>query len=169
MSVGGGRLVKGVDLKRWCHRSVFGWSTLDLGNGEFWTLPAYGDYLEQLTPGTREQTAELGPPGFEEVVAAITPITGDDADTSAYWGVTFSTGDADATAAKAVELGGSVVANPVDAPYSRLTEIRDPQGATFSATACCSCWSWGSHSSQRGRYQFQSPRSSPGSRRSRTT
>ncbi len=50
------------------------------------------------------------------------------------WGVTFSTDDADATAAKAVELGGTVVSPPVDAPCSRLTVIRDPQGAMFSAT-----------------------------------
>jgi uncharacterized protein len=112
--------------------AVFGWATLDLGNGEFWTLRAYGDYLEQLTPGTRARTAELGAAGFEDVVAAIAPI---DADTPPQWGVTFSTEDADATAAKAVELGGAVLVAPVDAPYSRLTVLRDPQGATFSATA----------------------------------
>jgi predicted enzyme related to lactoylglutathione lyase len=81
--------------------AVFGWTTLDLGSAEFWTLRAYGDYLEQLTPGTRERTAELGAPGFEDVVAAITPIAGDDADTPAHWSVTFATDDADATAAKA--------------------------------------------------------------------
>ena len=112
--------------------ALFGWTTLDLGNGEFWTLRAYGDYLELLTPGTRKGTADLGAAGFEDVVAAIAPIAGD---TSPQWGVTFSTEDADATAAKAVELGGGVVVEPVDAPYSRLTVLRDPQGATFSATA----------------------------------
>jgi hypothetical protein len=51
--------------------ALFGWTTLDLGSGEFWTLSAYGDHLEQLTPGTRERTAELGAAGFEDVVAAI--------------------------------------------------------------------------------------------------
>ncbi len=114
--------------------ALFGWTTLDLGNGEFWTLRAYGDYLEQLTPGTRARTAELGAAGFEDVVAAITPIAADDLDTLA-WSITFSTDDADATAAKATELGGTVLLAPIDAPYSRLTVIRDPQGATFSATA----------------------------------
>ncbi len=104
------------------------------GSGEFWTLSAYGDYLEALTPGTRERAAELGAAGFEDVVAAITPIAGDDADI-AQWGVTFSTEDADAMAAKATELGGTVLVGPVDAPYSRLTVLRDPQGATFSVTA----------------------------------
>jgi predicted enzyme related to lactoylglutathione lyase len=115
--------------------AVFGWTTLDLGSGEFWTLRAYGDYLEQLTPGTRDRSAEFGAAGFEDVVAAITPLAGDDASRPAHWGVTFSTADADATAAKATELGGTVLLAPVDAPYSRLTVLRDPQGATFSVTA----------------------------------
>jgi predicted enzyme related to lactoylglutathione lyase len=115
--------------------AVFGWTTLDLGSGEFWTLRAYGNYLEELTPGVRERTAELGAAGFEDVVAAITTIASDDAHTLAHWGVTFSTDDADATAAKAADLGGTVLVAPLDAPYSRLTVLRDPQGATFSATA----------------------------------
>ena len=123
-----------VAAKRF-YGAVFGWTTLDLGAGEFWVLPGYGDYLETLTPGVRERTAELGAAGFEDVVAAIAPIAGDDPDSSAHWGVTFSTGDADATAAKAAELGGTVVAPPIDAPYSRMTVLEDPQGARFSATA----------------------------------
>ena len=118
-----------VAAKRF-YGAVFGWTTLDLGNDEFWTMRAYGDYLEQLNPGTRARTAELGAAGFEDVVAAIAPT-----DSPAHWSVTFSTEDADATAAKAVELGGAVVVEPVDAPYSRLTVLRDPQGATFTATA----------------------------------
>jgi uncharacterized protein len=69
------------------------------------------------------------------VLAAIAPIAAADADTPAHWGVTFSTDDADATATKAAELGGTVILTPIDAPYSRLTVGRDPQGATFSATA----------------------------------
>lgn len=115
--------------------AVFGWTTLDLGTGEFWTLRAYGDHLETLTPGVRERTAELGAPGFEDVVAAIGVIPGEDRDTRAHWSVTFSTADADATAAKAVELGGAVLAPPADAPYSRVTVLRDPAGAAFGATA----------------------------------
>ena len=114
------------------YSAVFGWTTLDLGSGEFWALGAYGDYLEELTPGTRERTAQLGAAGFEDVLAAITPIVGDDADTHAHWSVTFSTDDADATAAKAAELGGTVLVAPVDAPYSRSTVLRDPQGAMLS-------------------------------------
>ncbi len=114
--------------------AVFGWTALDLGTGEYWTLTTYGDYLEALTPGVRERAAAFGAPGFADVLAAITVIADDNPADPVQWGVTFSTDDTDATAARAVELGGTVVSPPVDAPYSRLTVIRDPQGAMFSAT-----------------------------------
>jgi len=49
-----------------------------------------------------------------------------------HWHVYFGTDDADATAAKAAELGGSVVAPPFDTPVGRMAVLRDPQGAMFS-------------------------------------
>jgi uncharacterized protein len=114
--------------------ALFGWGRFDLPGGQAWTLPGYGDYLEQLTPGIRKMTAEFGVAGFEDVVAAINAIGGDDTDTPAHWSVTFGTDDADATAQKATELGGEVVAPPFDAPFVRMTVLRDPQGATFIAS-----------------------------------
>jgi predicted enzyme related to lactoylglutathione lyase len=114
--------------------AVFGWTTMDVGAGEMWTLVGYGDYLEELTPGLRKMTAEFGVPGFEDVVAAINPITGDQSGQSPRWTVTFAVEDADATAAKAKELGGTVLAEPFDAPWARMTVVRDPQGATFIAS-----------------------------------
>ena len=84
-----------------------------------WTLPGYGDHLEELNPGLREQMAQMGAPdGFIDVVAALNPIADDDSDTPAHWSVTFGVDDADATAAKARELGGEVVAGPFDAPWA---------------------------------------------------
>src|SRR5207249_4983039 len=76
--------------------SVFGWKTLALGGGaEMWTLPGYGDHLEEITPGIRKLVAEVGgPPGFEDVVAAINPIPDEQPDTPAHWSVTFATDDA---------------------------------------------------------------------------
>jgi uncharacterized protein len=74
-----------------------------------------------------------GPEGFIDVVAALSPIAGDAA-TPAHWSVTFAVDDADATAAKARELGGEVVAGPIDAPWTRMAVIKDPQGATFIAS-----------------------------------
>jgi hypothetical protein len=114
--------------------AVFGWRTFDLPAGKAWTLPGYGDYLEQLAPGLRARTAEFGVPGFEDVVATINPIPAGETDARPHWGVTFSIDDADATATKASELGGEVVVAPFDAPFVRMTVLRDPQGASFIAS-----------------------------------
>jgi predicted enzyme related to lactoylglutathione lyase len=112
--------------------AVFGWKTLELPSGAMWTLPGYGDHLEERTPGLREQIAQMGgPEGFIDVVAALTPIADDDTDTPPHWSVTFGVDDVDAAVAKASELGGTVVAGPFDAPWSRLAVVKDPQGATF--------------------------------------
>jgi predicted enzyme related to lactoylglutathione lyase len=116
--------------------SVFGWGTLDLGGGDdMWTLSAYGDHLEELTPGIRKNMAEMGAPeGFADVVAAIQRIPDDQPDTPAHWSVTFAVDDADAAAASAEELGGKVLVPPLDAPWVRLTVLADPAGATFVAS-----------------------------------
>ena len=49
-----------------------------------------------------------------------------------HWHVYFAVDDADATAAKAGELGGSVVVPPFDTPVGRIAVLADPQGAVFS-------------------------------------
>jgi uncharacterized protein len=120
-----------VDGAKAFYGAVFGWTTLSLGGGvEMWTLPGYGDHLELSTPGLRQMVADVGgPTGFEDVVASINPIRDDD--TPAHWSVTFGIDDPDAAAAKAAELGGKVVVPPFDAPWSRLTILADPAGATF--------------------------------------
>src|SRR5262245_60449072 len=65
--------------------AVFGWKTLDIPSGTTWTLPAYGDHLEELTPGTRAGMAQMGAPeGFIDVVAALEPIPAGDSATPAH-------------------------------------------------------------------------------------
>jgi predicted enzyme related to lactoylglutathione lyase len=116
--------------------SVFGWQPLGLGGGaEMWRLPGYGAFLERSDPGLRERMATSGAPqGFEDVVATLNPIDEHQSDTPAHWSVTFAVDDADATAARATELGGRVLVAPFDAPWVRMTVIADPQGATFIAS-----------------------------------
>jgi uncharacterized protein len=115
--------------------AVFGWETLALPSGEMWTLPGYGDHLEERNPGLREQMSQMAAPdGFIDVVATLNPIPDDDSQTPAHWNVTFAVDDADAAATEARALGGEVVAGPVDAPWTRLAVIKDPQGATFIAS-----------------------------------
>ena len=120
-----------VDGARAFYGAVFGWDLLNIGGQMYtWALPAYGDFLEERTPGMRENMANMGAPTrFEEVVASLTPTDG-----AASWGVTFGANDADAVATRAAELGGTVVVAPFDAPWSRMTVITDPQGATFTAS-----------------------------------
>ena len=115
--------------------AVFGWTTLALPAGVMWTLPGYGDHLEENSPGLREQMAQMAAPdGFIDVVASLDPIASDDSETPPHWSVTLAVDDADATAAQARELGAEIVTGPLDAPWTRMAVIRDPQGATFIAS-----------------------------------
>ncbi|MGH2951456.1 MAG: VOC family protein [Solirubrobacterales bacterium] len=125
-----------VEAAKSFYDSVFGWQVLSLGGGAaMWTLPGYGDHLESFHPDIRKQVADAGgPPGFEDVVASINPIPDDQPDTPPHWSVTFAVDDADAVATKAADLGGEVVVPPMDAPWVRMTVIKDPRGATLTAS-----------------------------------
>jgi predicted enzyme related to lactoylglutathione lyase len=124
--------VRDLDRAKAFYGAVFGWEPIEVGDGYAWALPAYGDFLEQRRPGTREGMISMGaPPRFVEVVASLVPITDDQ---PAHWSITFAVDDADAIAARAAELGGRVVAGPFDAPWVRMAVITDPQGATFTAS-----------------------------------
>lgn len=119
------------------YASVFGWefSEVDMGamKGTMVRLPGYADFLERFYPGTRQRHIDFGaPPGFTECVAWFLPLSEGEAQ---LWSVTFSVADADAVAARARELGGSVVTEPFDLPMVRSTVIRDPAGAVLTASA----------------------------------
>jgi uncharacterized protein len=122
------------------YAKVFGWEANRMGDdgaGEVWRLPGYGDSLERLDPGMRARMAEVGAPeGFDDAVAWLTPMTDDQFDpgTTPHWHVTFAVDDADGTARRAEELGGKVLVAPLDAPWVRMTELSDPQGAVFTAS-----------------------------------
>lgn len=103
--------------------AVFGWrpDTVDLGDGEYtlWRIPGY-DAVE-------------GPRPFRDVVAGMMPMSGRfAAEVPPHWGIQFAVHDADAAVEKAARLGGSVISEPVDAPFSRTAVLADPQGAVFT-------------------------------------
>lgn len=54
------------------------------------------------------------------------------AEAPAHWRTYFAVEDADATVARVVELGGSVVRPPQDMPYGRHADVADAQGAYFA-------------------------------------
>jgi predicted enzyme related to lactoylglutathione lyase len=121
------------------YRTVFGWEVESFGVGEggFTMLrrPGYGDFLAQSDPEIRErQEADGAPAGYADAVAFVMELTDEQPDVPAHWSVTFATDDADATAARAEALGGTVVVPPFDAEPVRMTVLTDPQGAQFTAT-----------------------------------
>jgi uncharacterized protein len=98
--------------------ALLGWTTEAFGPTLLWRLPRYvGGVPEQ--PVSREVVAVMARAGDGE---------------AAHWRVDFWIADADAAAARATELGGSVVAGPEDAGPFREAVLADPAGATFSVS-----------------------------------
>ena len=101
--------------------AVFGWGAepfaLGDSEGTLWRLRGYvGGEPAQPVP--------------RDVVAVMAPAFG----RPAAWAVNFWVDDADATTARARQLGGTVVAGPFDTPISRDAVIADPAGAVFSVS-----------------------------------
>jgi uncharacterized protein len=123
------------------YRAVLGWEATTMVTGDggvtMWRRPGYGDFLAERDPAIRERQAAGGAPeGFEDCVAWLVPMASGQfpEDTPAHWSTTFSVDDADVIAERAEKLGGTVLAPPFDAPWVRMTVIRDPQGAVFTAS-----------------------------------
>jgi uncharacterized protein len=105
------------------YESVFGWQNEpfpDAGPGvSLFRLPGYvGGEEQQPVP--------------RDVVAAMAAVPEPGA--PAGWSVDFWIADAEAAAAAAPELGGSVIVAPHDAPPFRRTVLAAPDGATFSVS-----------------------------------
>jgi predicted enzyme related to lactoylglutathione lyase len=56
-------------------------------------------------------------------------------DVAPHWEVYFAVGDADATVARAEELGGRVRLGPIDTPFGPMAQLVDPVGASFAIIA----------------------------------
>ena len=115
--------------------AVFGWEfdAMEIGGDRSVTVvvPEYGDYLESIDPGVRARHAAGGaPPRFTDTVAWFEPMD----QGGPRWHLTFTVADADEAATRARELGGEVLVEPFDIPWQRITVIRDPHGATFTAS-----------------------------------
>jgi predicted enzyme related to lactoylglutathione lyase len=108
-------LTRDVEGSKAFYGSVFGWTGNALKMGEM-------EYTEWQLGG-----ASIG--GMMEM---------DDnfpAEVPPHWMIYFAVADADATAAKVTELGGSVHQPPMDIPQGRFALLADPQGAMFSIIA----------------------------------
>jgi predicted enzyme related to lactoylglutathione lyase len=119
--------------------SVFGWNVDDLvfdGSGfTIFTVTGYGDFLAERKPELAEWRAhDERAARYADAVAMIRDLDADHAATPAHWAVTFSTDDPDGTAARAEQLGGTVIVPPFDAPPVRAAVLADPQGAVFTVS-----------------------------------
>ena len=97
--------------------------------------PGYGDFLAERDPEIRErQEADDAPTGFADAVAPLAhPITTDGPTTDAHWGATFVVADANASFARAQQLGASVVVPPLlDTDYTRMGVVRQTRRAPNS-------------------------------------
>jgi predicted enzyme related to lactoylglutathione lyase len=96
------------------YRSVFHWETNTVGDSDEFR------YTTMQNPGGEGELA-----GIMDARAWLPEGTPD------YWSIYWEVDDADATVAKAKDLGGSIVADPEDTPYGRLATVADPAGAQF--------------------------------------
>lgn len=93
------------------YRTVFGWSPQVLDTPEF----QYATYADMANPRAGIMDAS----GFLPESA------------QPHWSVYIAVADVDATLARAIDLGGSVVAAAEDTPYGRLAAVADPTGGVF--------------------------------------
>jgi predicted enzyme related to lactoylglutathione lyase len=49
-----------------------------------------------------------------------------------FWLVYFATDDIEATAGRVSELGGNILAPPMDIGIAKIAVVQDPQGAVFA-------------------------------------
>jgi len=103
-----------LDAARAFYTAVFGydWEDVDTGGG-----PRYATFLV----------------GGRMIGGALQMNEQFPADTPSHWTVYFVVEDTDATASTAQRLGGGVNSPPMDSPYGRFTNLRDPQGGAFTA------------------------------------
>ena len=120
------------------YSAVFGWELdqLDMGAGQkagMWRRPGYGEHLAQRDPEIRErQESQDAPGGFADAVALAWPLQVGGEPAEPHWGVTIAVADADASFARARELGATVVVPLYDTQYTRMGVIADPQGARLT-------------------------------------
>ncbi len=114
------------------YTDLFGWEVANLGFATLIRLPGYGDHLEAtVDPDIRaRQRGGIAPVGFEDAVAWLGPL---EPGASPHWHVTFAVADRDAVANTAARLGGAILSID-DTQWTRTALIRDPQGATFTAS-----------------------------------
>jgi predicted enzyme related to lactoylglutathione lyase len=107
--------------------TLFGWRSEPIAPGAPVTLLRLAGHVG----------GEPGQPFPRDVVAVMTSTEQGPAAPAVppHWNVNLRVGDADAVAAHAAQLGGSVLVAPMDAMGLRNAVLLDPQGAAFSISS----------------------------------
>ncbi|MEV4462493.1 VOC family protein [Micromonospora echinofusca] len=129
------------------------WQPMAMPGAEVFDVPGALTWTELVTPdpegakvfyelvfGWHPDDQRAGPVTYTgwrlgtRIVAGMVPPLGDGfpTDTPAYWSVYFAVADADAAAARAAELGGTILVPPQTTPAGRYAALRDPHGALFN-------------------------------------
>ena len=89
---------------------------------------AFGHEIDEIDLGLGDPFRVLKVNG-RGIAGVREPVSGD---TPPHWSTVFAVADADETVARAKELGGSVLMEPMDLPeIGRLAVLQDPAGAVF--------------------------------------
>jgi predicted enzyme related to lactoylglutathione lyase len=114
------------DQAKQFYGSVFGWQFTDppFGGWTWIQVPGYGGHLAAtVDPGIYERQKK-SPPGFADVVGGLMQA----GDSPPHWQVTFSVPDRDAGVAAVEKLGGTVLSQSENR-FTKLADVRDPNGA----------------------------------------
>lgn len=98
------------------YTGLFGWEPLAFPDMEGYTIWTVGG-----------SAPENGKGGMIDMATVPMP-----AEAPPHWNVNFAVADADATAARCAELGGTVIVPPMDSPVGRMAGLQDPAGAMFT-------------------------------------
>ena len=94
------------------YEQVFGWAPQSIGDDDGFRMSTLGGG-QSACAGIYDASATLGRE-------------------SSRWEHYFSVADADASSARVVELGGTVLDGPQDSPFGRLSHAKDSLGAHFT-------------------------------------
>ena len=110
-----------------------GWVEL-LTRDERGAEPFYAEVFgwKAVTDGQDEMAYTMFMLGDDPVAGMMLMPDEVPAEVPAYWSVYFVVEDLEAAVVRTTELGGSVIAPPMDAGGQRFVVLEDPQGAVFS-------------------------------------
>jgi predicted enzyme related to lactoylglutathione lyase len=122
----GAQLVREPGSFTWCELN-----TRDVAGSKEFYASVFGWRATTQGEGGPMPYTEFKLDGDESIAGMMAIPAGVPAEVPPHWLVYIQVADVDAGAAKAKELGGSVVVPPTDYPGGRFAVLTDPQGAHF--------------------------------------